>query len=452
MLRFLGEIILLTTFIQIIVALEKNDTEFLLHELEHKGVENNLRCTDTQLKVINDAIVKSSVSKIRNGNLEYTWDIFARIRVPYDDLINKIVNRFLLDTFCNDCVHTILKFLNHSSNANWKLIGYRAVLQEISTNENLTKIPTNWWFLQLFLSSEKLTLPMDPDLNDLLGEIKPKIIEILDAKSSSETLPQIVRTNNYNSKVYNDFLIEQLSSIEDPSYVQKIWDNLNFDRPLETILQFLTALEENNHFNYTVLVIPRIKRELNTRHMDNNECMKRNQLLKQIVAKFPKESILEMLLVPKQKFYIRNADTQEYLCRLSNFKKLIIVCSNRNSTWLVESNYRDYQDTKYFVINTEFDNMITVTKCPLKNEWYFEWNGFGNSLQVTSSWDLEVNGIFSNKIQIKNKYTGQYMSVNDNHGVTLSDFDEDVPQKLVWVLEEASNVDVIYQDCQTVMW
>lgn len=446
MLRFVGEVIFVAIFIQMIVALEKNDTEIPFHP--NASEEKFLKCADdTQLKIINDAIVTASVSEIGNGNMEYTWDIFTKMRVTYDELINKIVNRFLLDTCSNDCVHTILKFVNYSSNANWKLIGYRAVLHEISTNGHLRNVPTNWWFLQLFLSSEKL-IPMDSEFDDLLGEVKPKIIELLDGKPSSEIEPQIVVASNYyDSKVYNGFLIEQLASM-DPSYVQKIWNNLNLDwKPLETILQFVTALEDNNLFNYTVLAIPQIKNQLNTRYMDQQECMTRNQLLKQIVAKFPKESILKMLLVNRQQFYIRHADTQEYLCRLTNFKTLIIMCSTRNSTWLVESNSRDYRHLNNFVIKTEFESVMTVTKCPLQNEWFFEWNGFGSSFQDTDHWDFEVNDIFSNKIQIRNKHTGQYMRVNDSHGVSLSHLNKDEPQKFEWILEASSNVDIRYFDC-----
>ncbi|XP_037035232.1 uncharacterized protein LOC119073714 [Bradysia coprophila] len=295
---FLHGLIIITITIQLITTqethttnqfqqLNSTDSPLNINELEgttstsisggnEKCYKNNNTTSLTQLQLVllEEASIRVALTEIEEGNLEFLWDFLKNLNPAGEPLMEKIIKRSVEKYFrkasilyygtagiaeLNSCFDSgflkLLKFVNQSPNASWKLVGYQTLFNEITFNTTTSQKISLFLNLQHYISQDE-SIITDADFQTLLHNTESSIDDLI---QSFKPKPSFFDCGP--PMVHFDYLIKRIC-LTYPNKIAQLWNELSERYSMELLLQFVMELETNNRMNYTSLAIPQIKNEL----------------------------------------------------------------------------------------------------------------------------------------------------------------------------------------------
>ncbi|KAG4071561.1 hypothetical protein HA402_011715 [Bradysia odoriphaga] len=397
--------------------------------------DNHTIClTQLQLVLLEEALIRVSLTEIEEENLEYLWGFLRNLNSRDGQIMEKIVKQSVEKNFIeasryygpaelSTCYESgflkLLKFVNQSSKASWKLAGYQTLFNEITFNTTTNHTLSLFLNLQHYISQDEL-INTDAGFQTLLNNTEWIIDDLI---QSSEKLE-----SNYGGYdcgqpfVHFEYLIKRISSTH-PNKIEQLWkDIISKEYSLEKLLDFVTELERNNRMNYTSLAISAIYGELHNidyYRFTNRTCYLQRQLHAKLKT-LPKNGHLRKLLAHNQ-FYIKNVYDQQYL---DMAEKRIFMSSSRNSIWTVHiSRY-----PANIEIYDKDGKKIGMKRCDIHEEWYLTGSDGSDS-----KWIIEI--VDTDRFRFKSSAGGEYLRVGSKDKVTTSKLDENELSKFEWILE-----------------
>lgn len=407
------------------------------------SVTDDTYCTtNAQMELIRKAIIKLAVIEIQRNEFQLTWDFFEKINLIDDLSIELLINETISSSnYRDNTFNKLLQFINSTSNTSQKSNGYRVLFNHIVSNTSIGGITINWLDLQYLLSHDATT----PKLQVLLNEVEYKLNILLDSSD-------FVYITDENSHYYSPVLISPLQYLiqrlcSTPSKIKNLFSIMcKRGLVLEDVLTFVTELERNNRFNYTLLVIPRIQKELEYAARDQKSC----RILNQLIEKFPENSSYVKLLSSNYEFYIKSPYNNEYLYERqvdSSYNILrqtypqkeirIITSSSHKSKWKIRNSGRMIVD---FRIHSNSNNGLAYETCPIHDELYVV------TKHNSQDWTFEADDIYSGRFRIRipnDNYLSGYLTVGRKHKVLITDdIDNIEANKVEWILEPLPNQEI----------
>ncbi|KAG4079418.1 hypothetical protein HA402_008110 [Bradysia odoriphaga] len=407
-------------------------------EETHSTVEFTTCLTQSQLALVEDAVIKASLTKLEEDNLAYLWNFLTKMNPGGKQITEKIIKQGLQKIehcFEREFV-TLLKFVNQLEDKNAKLAGYQTLFREMAFNSTTNQSIKPFLNLHHYISQDE-SINTDADFEPLLNSIESTISDFL--KSTQNLFSS---SGNYCRQpiINTDYLIKQIISSY-PDKIEKLWNELSGGYSTELLLQFMSELEKNNRMNYTLMFIPRIKSEFSSPIFDKKNFNKTCNLRRQLHAKiqtFPKNSPSRKLLSHDQ-FYIKNAYDQQYVHMTENSNVFLVhvertqvyTSSDRNAIWKFDfANNHDPKDA--VEIYDGGRRIIDAKKCGDHDEWYATGNLY-QFYNAHGTWILKMAQ--NDTIRIQNKGTGLYLRIGSKNFVIVSELDESEINKFEWIIE-----------------
>lgn len=446
--------ILSTTLLQTIIASKfvnttssrsnsKNVTANVVEQTVSSDDDKSNCISNSQLEVIEYVTIRLAAIELHNMEFQAAFDILEK-----NHLLNKPPIKLLIDYVLRSCFNNsfekLLKFVNFTSDVNWKIIGYRMLFNEIASNSSLSKYTELWLKLQYIVSQDATV----PELQNLSKEIELKFNNVLDSPNY-KYVDHFEYPDVCNYRSYIPFYFPQSNHLQYLIHRICAADSLNIKRAndflfgkyyyisstmdsTELILACVVELERNSKLNYTLGMIPYISRELQ-RQADQKQCQIRNQL----IDKFPTKSSVRKLLSQTHEFYIRNAYNNEYLYQIEKDVR-VFTNSTKKSIWRIKPYFTKLK------ISNKLDKVFSSRKCPIHEEYYFivgdaeDADGADEGDDDSAMWSLETEDIFSSKYRIRKK--GEYLSVGERNNIVLSSEYKNIQSsKLEWIFESLPN-------------